>query len=195
GLALAGFVWLLWRRPAGLGLPLLTCAVFPILYTISPYTFLSAEPRYLALVMPAVVLLIAWPLRRPWRAVAGVAAALALSVAGLVAMDDHRLTLSHAAEATIPPDTRPVIRALQRSKVRTAEADYWIAFVMGFQGRERILVAPAPKTGVDRRPSWSKLVRRERSAARVFVHGALAESRARHKLLTAGCRRLATGAF
>ena len=195
GLALLGFVWLAWRRPPGLGVLLLICLFFPILYTISPYTYLSAEPRYLALVMPVLVLLLAWPLRRPWRAAAGVAAALALSIAGLVAMDDHRLTLSHANEATIPPDTRPVIRTLELWGVRTAVADYWIAFVIDFQSRERIIAVPAPYTGVDRHPSWRDLVRRDPRTARVFVHGAAAERRARRRLVSSGYQRLEAGGF
>lgn len=194
-LALVGFVWLVWRRPRGLGLLLLVCLFFPVLYTISPYTYLSAEPRYLALLMPVVALLLAWPLQRPWRAAAGIAAALALSVVGLAKMEEHRLTLSLAKEATIPADTRPVIRALQRAGVKSAVADYWIAYVIDFQGRERILAVPARETGQDRKPSWSELVRRDPRAARVFVHGAAAERRARARLLGSGYRRLETGGF
>jgi hypothetical protein len=110
-------------------------------------------------------------------------------------MDDHRLTLSHADEATIPSDTRPVIRTLERSGVRTALTDYWIAFVIDFQSRERITAVPAPYTGVDRHPSWSELVRRDPRAARVFVHGAVAERRVRRRLLDAGYRRLEIGGF
>ena len=194
-LALAGFGWLLWRRPRGLGLLLLVCLFFPIVYTISPYTFLSAEPRYLTLLLPVLALVLAWSLRRQWLVAAGVAAALVLSVVGLARMDQHRLTLSLAQEATIPPDTGPVLRVLQRAGVKTAVADYWIAFVMDFQGRERIIVAPVPLTGQDRRPSWSELVRRDPRAARVFVAGAVAERRARRRLLGSGYRRLETGGF
>jgi hypothetical protein len=104
--------------------------------------------------------------------------------------------LSHAGgEATIPPDARPVIRTLERSGVRTAVADYWIAFVIDFESRERITAVPALYTGVDRHPSWRELVRRDPRAARVFVHGAAAERRARPVLLRRGYRRLETGGF
>jgi hypothetical protein len=94
-------------------------------------------------------------------------------------MDQHRLTLSLAQEATIPPDTRPVLRVLRRAGVKTAVADYWIAFVMDFQGRERVITVPAPFTGQDRHPSWSERVGRDPRAAYVFVHGARAARQAR----------------
>ena len=48
----AGFLWLLWRRPARLAPILLIVAVFPLFYFISPYTWLQSEPRYLTLVVP-----------------------------------------------------------------------------------------------------------------------------------------------
>jgi Dolichyl-phosphate-mannose-protein mannosyltransferase len=194
-LVLVGFGWLLWRRPRRLAVLLLICLFFPIVYTISPYTYLSAEPRYVTLVMPVFALLLARPLRSSRRAAAGIAAAFALSLAGLVAMNAHRLTLSLAKEATIPPDTRPVIRALERSGTSTAIADYWIAFVIDFQSRERIIAVPARGTGVDRHRSWSALVRRDSRAAHVFVHGATAERRARPRLLRGGYRRLVAGGF
>jgi 4-amino-4-deoxy-L-arabinose transferase-like glycosyltransferase len=194
-LALVGFGWLLWRRPSGLGVLILVCLLFPVLYVVSPYTFLSSEPRYLALLVPALALLLAWPLRRPWLAAAGAAAALALSVAGLAAMDDQRLTLSHAQGATIPADAGPVIRALERAGVKTAVADYWIAYVLDFQSHGRIVAIPAPYTGQNRHPSWNAIVDRDPNRAYVFVHGAAAEKRARQRLLRTGYRRLDAGGF
>jgi hypothetical protein len=110
-------------------------------------------------------------------------------------MDQHRLTLSLAREATIPPDTGPVLRVLQRAGVKTAVADYWIAFVMDFQGRERVIAVPAPYTGRDRHPSWSERVGRDPRAAYVFVHGARAARQAQLRLPHAGYRRREAGGF
>jgi hypothetical protein len=194
-LALVGFGWLVWRRPSGLGVLILVCLFFPIVYVSSPYAFFSTEPRYLAMLMPVVALLLAWALRGPWLAAGGVAVTFALSVAGLVAMEKHRLTMSSAKEAKIPADTRPMVHALERAGVRTAVADYWIAYLIDFESRERIIAIPAPDTGQNRHPSWSRRVRRDPDSARVFVHGAVAEKRARLRLLHAGYRRLEAGGF
>jgi 4-amino-4-deoxy-L-arabinose transferase-like glycosyltransferase len=194
-LALGGFVWLLWRRPSGLGVLTLVCLVFPILYVISPYTFLSSEPRYLALFMPVLALLVARALRGPWLAAAGVAAAFALSLAGLVAMEEDRLTLSLAKEVLIPASKGPPLRVLEQAGVKTAVADYWIAYVLDFESRERIITIPVPSTGQNRHPGWNDLVRRDPRSARVFVHGAEAERHARPRLLRAGYRRIEAGGF
>jgi 4-amino-4-deoxy-L-arabinose transferase-like glycosyltransferase len=194
-LALVGFVWLVWRRPAGLGVLTLVCLLFPVLYVISPYTFLSSEPRYLALLMPVVALLLARALRGPWLAAAGVAAALGLSLAGLAAMEQDRLTLSQAEDLPIPASTRPPLRALEQAGVKTAVADYWIAYVLDFESREQIITIPAPYTGQNRHPGWNELVASDPRSARVFVHGADAERRARRRLLRAGYRRIEAGGF
>jgi 4-amino-4-deoxy-L-arabinose transferase-like glycosyltransferase len=194
-LALGGFAWLLWRRPSRTGVLLLIGAAFPVFYVLSPYTFLSSEPRYLAFLMPILALLVAAALRGPWLAVAGVTAAVVLSIAGLAVMERDRVVLSRAAEAVIPADATPLVRTLERAGVKSAVADYWIAYVIGFESGERIIAIPAPFTGQNRHPSWNDVVRGDPRSARVFVHGAVAERRARAGLLAAGYRRLETGGF
>jgi 4-amino-4-deoxy-L-arabinose transferase-like glycosyltransferase len=91
----AGFVWLLVRRPARLAPLLLIVAIFPIFYFISPYTWLQNEPRYLTLVMPVFALLIAYALTTPLRAAAALACALALTVAGFGELDRHDVAAFH----------------------------------------------------------------------------------------------------
>jgi 4-amino-4-deoxy-L-arabinose transferase-like glycosyltransferase len=194
-LALAGFAWLVWRRPPGLALLILACLLFPIVYVVSPYSYLSVEPRYLALLTPVVALLLGWTLRGRWLATAGVAAAFALTLAGLVAMDRERLPVPRINEVLVPTDRGPLLRALEREQVETAFADYWVAYLIDFESRERIIATPAPDTGDVRSLRFDERVRRSVSPAHVFVRGAGRGARARPRLLRAGYRRMEADGF
>ncbi len=197
-LALAGLAWLVWRRPRGLGVLLLACPVFLVVYVVSPFTYLGDEPRYVTMFQPVIALLVAWGLcrfSRPWPAVGGTAAALALSLAGLVSMERHELTVQTVNAARVPTETASLIRALERAGARTAYADYWVAYLVDFDSRERLVVTPAPLTGVTRNLAWAEEVRRSRSPAHVFVRGGGREERARPRLLREGYRRVRVGGF
>ena len=104
---LAGFIWLLVRRPARLAPLLLIVAIFPVFYSISPYTWLQNEPRDLTLVMPVFALLIAYALTTPVRAAIALACALALTVGGFVELDRHQVAAFHTEELTVPTNLDP----------------------------------------------------------------------------------------
>ncbi len=150
----------------------------------------------LSLLQPVLALLIARAVYRPWPvAVGAVAAAVALSVAGLASMERHRLTVPRINETPTPENLTGLVRALERAQVKTAFADYWVAYPIDFLSRERIIATPAPDTGTIRNVLWDEAVRRSPNPAYVFVRGAGRESLARSRLLRARYHRIEVGEF
>ena len=196
GLAVAGLAWLVWRRPQRLEVLILACLVFVPIHVLSPYSFVTVEPRYTSLLQPVLALLIARAVYRPWPvAVGAVAAAVALSVAGLASMERHRLTVPQINETPTPENLTGLVRVLERAQVKTAFADYWVAYPIDFLSRERIIATPAPDTGTIRNVLWDETVRRSPNPAYVFVRGAGRESLARSRLLRARYHRIEVGEF
>lgn len=207
-LAVAGVTWTVAKRWRSLGLLLLCCSLFPVLYVLSPYTYQTAEPRYFALFLPIVVLLLAAALRGPRMVVAGLAAACALSIAGLVAMERQHLTLISADGVAVPGDFGPLLHLLERQHIDDVFANYWVAYRLGFESRERIVASPSeqrryqtrdgrvvPDRSHSRYASWDVLVRQHPGAAHVFLKGSAVEKHARSLLLEAGYRKIETDGF
>lgn len=207
GLLLGTIAWVLFRRANSLALLPLTCLVFLILYAVSAYTWLTNEPRYLTLFLPGVALLFSAALRGPRLAAAGLVAAGALSIAGLATMERQHLMLISTDGVRFPADFNPLIRVLEQEHVHAAFANYWVAYRLGFESREQIVVSSSQQlryTRVDGRlvpddihsryAPWDVLVRRSPNAADVFVQGAV-ERQARHRLMRAGYSRVEAGGF
>jgi 4-amino-4-deoxy-L-arabinose transferase-like glycosyltransferase len=212
-LVLAGFVYLLWRRPAGLGLLLLAALIFPVLYTVSPYTWLNIEPRYVTLAYPVFTLLLVYAASSRLRAAALVSVALAFTAAGVAEMQHDNLGASHAEGAKVPTDIRPLLRTLRAHGIDRAYANYWVAYRITFESGERIVAAAVnplsygvqkgrvvPLTegdpgGEGRYPKYHEIVARSRQAAHVFVAGQDSEPRARRLLLGHGYRLLRSETF
>jgi hypothetical protein len=193
-LALAGFALLLVRRPPGLEPLLVVGAAFPFLYAASSFTFFVAEPRYLVFLAPVPALLLGRLLaaRGPVVAGAGLAAAFALSVAGLVVMERQDRFAPIAPDVRVPADLSPVLAVLEREGQRRVLANYWIAYRIGFESDERIV---ATSTGFVRHEPTDRLVRSSPRPARVFVEGSAEERRAGPGLLARGFRRVEAGGF
>jgi 4-amino-4-deoxy-L-arabinose transferase-like glycosyltransferase len=212
---LAGFAWLLLRRPPGLGLLLLSALVFPVLYTLSPYTWLNTEPRYLALVAPVIVLLAAYAARPGWRALAVFAAAAGLSVGGMAVMVRDDLAASHSSGVALPESFAPLLRALDAHGVRRVWATYWIAYRITFESDERIVAAEPGSTrfairdgrvvgigqeaahpaGNGRYGPYQLEVARSPDAAYVFTASGTFAPNAEPALRRAGYRLVRTGVF
>jgi hypothetical protein len=193
-LALAGFTVLVVRRPPGLEPLLVVGAVFPFLYAASSFTFFVAEPRYLVFLAPVPALLLGWFLTRRGVVVAGagLAAALALSVAGVVVMERQNRFAPIAPNVRVPADLSPVLAVLERERARRVLANYWIAYRISFESDERIV---ATSTGFVRHEPHDRLVRSSPHPARVFVQGSAEERRAGPGLLERGFRRIEAGGF
>jgi hypothetical protein len=207
----AGFLWLLWRRPPRLAPILLTVAVFPLFYFISPYTWLQSEPRYLTLVVPLFAILIAYALTTTTRAIAAFAVALALTLGGLVELDRHDVVAFRTEGTAVPESITPMLDTLRAHHIRSAFASYWVAWRISFESDTRILGAkasyshprirggrvlpgdPHDDLGIDPKPYLEAEVQRD--VAHVFVRGGDVERGVAPLLRRAHYRRVVSGGF
>jgi 4-amino-4-deoxy-L-arabinose transferase-like glycosyltransferase len=134
------------RRSDALVLYVVVC-VFPFVYALSRQTLLSSEPRYLLVLSPVLALLLAQAAGTRARAPVLVAAAVALSAAGLVSMDRWMRTTG-PTQPIAPRDLGPVIRLLDRARIRDVYAQYWAAYRLDFDTNERIVTAESQLTDV-----------------------------------------------
>ena len=186
------------RRPRGTGLLVVAGLVFPVLYTVSTYTWLNTEPRYLSFFWPVVALLVAVAAQTPLRTSLIVVASLALAIAGLARIEHGDLAAQHADGAAVPADLRPLLATLRAHRIDRVYANYWIAFPITFESRERIIAATVndlsgqryrvrddrlvPIVGTNagsngRYPAYAREVAASRDVAHVFVAGARGASR------------------
>jgi hypothetical protein len=187
--ALAGFGYLVVRRPPGLEPLLVLGAAFPFLYAASAYTFLITEPRYLVFLPPVLALLLGWALERRRLAAAGLAIALAVTVIGLRALERQDLFTPEVHEGGITTDVGPLISRLEREGVDHVFANYWLAYRISFESDERVV---ATSTGHVRYQPHDREVRADTRAAYVFFTGAPDE---RPDLQRQGYRRIREGPF
>lgn len=192
--ALAAFALLLLRRPPGLEPLLVVGLAFPLLYAASSFTFFVAEPRYLVFLAPVPALLLGRSLARrgPVVTAAGLAAALALSLAGLVRMERQNRFAPIAPDVRVPADLSPALDVLERERATRVLANYWLAYRISFESGERIV---ATSTGFVRYQPHDRLVRSSPHPARVYVTGSAEEKRAGPTLLARGFRRIEADGF
>jgi hypothetical protein len=140
--ALAGlFVYGAYRaRHRAASLLYVVAAVFPFVYALAPQTLFSQEPRYLLVLSPVVVLLIAQLATTYWRGVAVLAVALAVSTATLGRMETY-LDAVPAQPPKAPRDLAPLVETLDRLGVDRVYADFWLAYRLTFDTDERIIAA------------------------------------------------------
>ncbi len=115
-------------------------AVFPFVYAISPQTLFVSEPRYLIVLSPVLVLLVAQVATTYARGVAVVAIACALSFVTLQRMDTFFRTVP-PVPPTAPRDLHPLIATLDRLHLDRIYADFWLAYRLDFDTRERIIAS------------------------------------------------------
>ena len=187
--ALGWIAFLALRRRDRLG-PLVAVALaFPFLYAASSFTWLVEEPRYLVLLTPVLALLVGEGLRRPPVAAVALAVAFALSLTGLVRMEDSSRYQTRTGHVDVPDDLGPLLDALEARSERTVRADYWVAERITFESGERIVA------NSHRYPPFTQRVNASADPARVFVAGTPAERRARSRLPAEGYDRVETGGF
>lgn len=210
-LLLAGFAWLLIRRPRRLAPLLLIVVIFPVFYFISPYTWLQTEPRYLALVMPVFALLIATVMTTPLRAAAVLGVALALSAGGLEELDRHHVVAFSTEGTAVPTHLGPVLATLRAHNIHYAFASYWVAWPITFESDLHIIGAkagyahpfvrkgrvypgdPLGDLGFDSK--YYLEAASHRDVAHVFVRGGNLDPRMRPILERAGYRRVVSGGY
>jgi hypothetical protein len=144
GLVLLGIVVLLVRRPVGLRPVLLAVAAYPLLFAVLPTTYYYGEPRYLDFLWPLLALLAGWALvRLPMPALAAaVVAVLAVTALGVSRMTELHGPPGEPFEDLSPVPVDDLAAALDRLDVRTAFADYWVAYRLDWETGGRIVASP-----------------------------------------------------
>jgi len=130
------------RHRARGALMVATVVAYSLLYALNPLTVGSAEGRYVFLLAPIIAIILGACVTWRWLPAPALIGAMLLTASGLSAMHDGNSF--HQADKVIPIRLAPLIRALDEENVRTAVADYGIAFRVTFETNERIIVAGAP---------------------------------------------------
>jgi len=211
GLVVAGFLWLLWKRPQRLAPVLLIVVLFPVFYFVSPYTWLQSEPRYLTLVMPLFALLLAYAASTAARATAIVAVALAFSVGGLVELQRHEVAAFRTEGTAVPANLGPLLHTLRAHDIGYAFASYWVAWRITWESHLHIVGAkssyahpfargrrvypgdPPNDLGID--PRYYREAEEHNDDAHVFVLGGDVEPTVAPLLRRTGYRRVIAGGF
>lgn len=172
---LALFVWALVRLRRSASLLLVVAVAYPFLFALSPYSWFVAHPRYLYLLGPVLALLIARGLAAlGWRiAVAGLALATALTTSALATMNANGIFHPKAEGVVIPDDLNPVIGYMTERGIDHIWADYWLAYVIGFESEERIIATPY--RGAIRNTAAEAAVRAVPDPAYLFLRGSKTE--------------------
>lgn len=138
-LALVAALVMALRRRRADRLLILCAAVFPFLFALSPGSWFEDEPRYLLLLWPTLALLLGqvlvlWRLWLPGLCAAALACSTTL--AGLNAV------IASKSFDGVPADLGPARQLLAEHGVLYAFADYWLAYRLTFETRERVTVTP-----------------------------------------------------
>jgi hypothetical protein len=208
---LAGlFAWGAWRsRRRPILLLYLIAVVYPFFYAIPAETLFERDPKYLVVLAPVLVLLIAQPATTYPRALVLLVLGCAVSFVSL-----HRLNHYYATVPQQPPvaprDIGPLIAVLDREHLNRVYATYWVTYRLDFDTRERIIAAqskleriffengraaPYPNPNTRWEP-YEHEVDGARRAGFVFFKAALGEALATTRALSAhGFRRIHVGPF
>jgi hypothetical protein len=157
---------------------ILAAAAFPFLAALSPSGGYVGEGRYLIFVWPLLALMLAgllstWSRRR----VASIALLVlvgAISFAGLRRVPD--VVSPYAPDVLVPVRMAPLVRGLERLRVRHVFAQYWVAYRLGFESEERVHATPVYSV---RDTHWLAEARRDPHTGYVFVAGSATEPRFR----------------
>jgi Dolichyl-phosphate-mannose-protein mannosyltransferase len=207
------FVSVAWRRRSrAVALLAAVAAAYPFLYAISPATWLVDEPRYVVMLMPALVLLLVQGIRRFATGAFVVAGGIALSAFVLARLATSPAYDQRADGLDIPASFTPLVHELDRRSLDHVFADYWVAYRLDFQTHERVVAAEAllptlarhgdrvlPRVPVrandNHHPAYDREVRASAHAGFVLVAWTTEDERARPLLEQTGYRRTTVGGF
>lgn len=192
------------------GLLVVVAVVFPFLMAFSTFTWLVDEPRYVYILSPVIALLVGALLTTWPRMLAGLCAAVVLSISGLVIVHGSDQYRQRADGLAVPRHFGPLIDELERRGITRVYADYWVAYRLAFESGERIIAAQSPQEmyhrdgnrvvvldpGNMRRPQFDTIVRRSARPGHVVVRGTSDERKLDVPLLrSAGYRPFVVGRF
>ena len=204
----------LWRKRArNVALLLAVAVAYPFLYALSPSTWITDEPRYVVLLLPVLVLLIAQVMTGAVRGAVVLAVASALSGLVLAQVASSPAYSRRADGLFVPHSFAPLIRALEDGGIDRVFAGYWVAYRLDFETDERVIAAEASLRTLARQPDgrvrprvprnaneirfapYDGEVRRAPNAAYVLLAGTAEEARSRSLLERAGYARSVVGGF
>jgi hypothetical protein len=124
--------------------------VFPFVWALaSRVEALTWEPRFLIVVSPVLALLFAQLATDRYRAVLLLIVAAAVTVVTLHRLDGWYRATRPSDPPVAPRDFRPLIGTLDRLGLDRVYADYWIAYRLDFDSRERIIAVETPYPSTD----------------------------------------------
>lgn len=192
-LAGLGFVavTLLMRGRGGLLLAI-ALMTYLILHALGPVAGVTSEGRYFFYLMPLVALALARPVRTPWAIGLLFTVLVVSTVTGLRTIPPGNSGI--VAGKLVPKSMRPLISSLKAEHVNAVFADYWIAYRLTFESRERVIGSALD--GERYRP-YGRIVRRNPAPGWVFLEETLAEVQFRGYLERRGIpfRSWRTGGF
>lgn len=189
-------------------------AAYPFVYAVSPQTLFTQEPRYLLVLSPAIVVVVAQLVR-----------GLATGVLLLVVLGGLSVVSLHRADVwarTVPPDpqiaprdVQPLIRTLDGLGIRNVYATFWVAYRISFDSDERVVAtqnklqrltfrsgrAYASRNPYNRWKAYERRVEADPDHGFVFFRREtkpderVTRLRLRHELETHGYRRYVVGGF
>ena len=134
-------LWRARRRAARCGLLVVVVGLFPLVWGALPVSGVVGEGRYVLFLFPFLVLLLVGALAPDLRRqVVLVVGAVALTVVGTLWLRDH--AAPYAPDVAMPRRVGPLIDALEAEGLDRAHANYWIAYRVSFESRERVVVNP-----------------------------------------------------
>ena len=125
--------------------------MFPLLYVLAPYTSgVTGNPRYLMVLVPVLVLLVAQLARNPASAAAVIAVGCVLSAVTLQRMNDWFTGTPHPTNQVrglgardvvqlVPRNLGGLVSVLDRLHIKYVYTDYWLAYRLDFDTREHII--------------------------------------------------------
>ncbi len=138
--AIGLFLWSGYRaRKRDTFLLYLVAGLFPFLYALAPKANLTADPRYVSVLVPCLALLIAQLGRRYWRAASLLALALVVSAVGLHGINTWTKQHDQDPFVTTVRSLGPLITTLDGLGVKRVFTNYWVAYRLDFDTHERII--------------------------------------------------------
>lgn len=181
-----------------------SAGAFPFIAALAPQTAATMDPRYLVVLTPVLALLVAQLGRKLGSAALVLALALAVSTITL-----QRMEPVPPPQPMAPRDIAPLIATLERLGLDRVYAKYWVAYVLDFDTRERIVAvenhfdsvsfrhgeARVPDDPVVRYPPYQARVRDDARHGFVFFRQGIASVPIVEALQTHGYRRYLVGPF
>lgn len=188
-------------------------ALFPFVWALARrVTYLSAHPRFIVVLSPLLVLLVAQVASRYWRAAALLSLAVVVSMVTLQRMEADYRAVHPRGLPVAPRDFGSLVSTLDGLGIDHVYADYWIAYRLAFDTRERIIgsmiefepnpvkltlrggQAVPPAGSYTRYPPYAREVQAAPHAF-VFFRQTLGRNAVASQLVRLRYRRLDTGPF